>query len=127
MGILLLLLIGLGGIGYYWYQVKIQNDNSYAPFIMHNEILYRETSSTERLAPKDVENKEYQSFNVSSSVSSNQLPQKDGESNSAEKGQVYYFDQVNMRIYLRIDSNGSRWYREYLPFDEWKQRQSGRT
>lgn len=123
--VLLLLLIGLGVIGYYWYQVRNQGDNSYAPFIMHDGILYRETSSTERLAPEDVEYKEYQSFNILSTVSSTQLPKTNGESNSAEEGQIYYFDHVNMRIYLRIDLNGYCWYQEYLPFDEWKQQQSG--
>ena len=90
---------------------------------MHEGVLYRVSSDGERVYPEEVENEGYEEFTVLSTVSARDLPQKDGESNSADAGDFYYFDRENRRIYLRWEMNGYRWYSGYLPFEEWKQQE----
>ncbi len=109
--------------GFFLYQVQFGGDGIRPPFLMHEGVLYRVSSDGERVYPEEVENEGYEEFTVLSTVSARDLPQKDGESNSADAGDFYYFDRENRRIYLRWEMNGYRWYSGYLPFEEWKQQE----
>lgn len=105
--------------GFFVYQMQFGGeDGSRPPFLMHEGVLYRVSSDGERVSPEEVENEGYEEFTVLSSVSDRDLPQKDGESNSADVGDVYYFDRESRRIYVRWEQNGNRWYSGYLPFEE---------
>ena len=99
-------------------RVQFSGDGMRPPLMMHEGVLYRVSSDGERVSPEEVENEGYEEFTVLSSVSDRDLPQKDGESNSADVGDVYYFDRESRRIYVRWEQNGNRWYSGYLPFEE---------
>ena len=110
--------------GFFVYQMQFGGeDGSRPPFLMHEGVLYRVSSDGGRVYPEEAEGKGYEEFAVLSSVSYRDLPQKDGESNSADEGTLYYFDREKQRIYLRREGSGARWYSEYLPFAEWEQRE----
>ena len=104
-------------------RVQFSGDGMRPPLMMHEGVLYRVSSDGGRVYPEEAEGKGYEEFAVLSSVSSRDLPQKDGESNSADEGTLYYFDREKQRIYLRREGSGARWYSEYLPFAEWEQRE----
>lgn len=104
-------------------RVPFAGEGMRPPLMMHEGVLYRISSDGGRVYPENVEGKGYEEFAILSSISSRDLPQKDGESNSADVGTLYYFDRERQRIYLRYEGSGARWYSEYLPFAEWEQRE----
>ena len=109
--------------GFLLYQIQFGGDGIRPAFLMREGMLYRVSSDGERVSPEGVEGKGYEEFTVLSSVSSRDMPQKDGASNSADVGDFYYFDRENRRIYIRVEMNGYRWYSAYLPFEEWKEQE----